>query len=58
MDLERAQRIVQKMAKERYSNLSDVLAEFQRYQKDGEVSHFWPDESMACRRLIETEGED
>jgi hypothetical protein len=53
MEIERATHIVNKMANERYKPVGDVLAEFLKYQKDGECTHFWPDENTACRVLIE-----
>ena len=52
-DINEANRIVGKMAKERYNTLGDVLTEFLKYQKDGECQHFWPDENTACLMLIE-----
>lgn len=55
-DLNEANRIVGKMAKERYRSSDEVLAEFLRYQKDGECTHFWPDENTACRMLLQLEG--
>ena len=53
MELARATHIVSKMAKERFNTAGDVLAEFLKYQKNGECTHFWPDENTACRMLIE-----
>lgn len=53
MDLDRATHIVNKMVKERYSTVDKVLAEFLKYQRDGECVHFWPDENTACQMLIE-----
>ena len=53
MELDRATHIVNKMAKERYATHGSVLAEFLRYQKDGECSHFWPDENTACMVLLQ-----
>ena len=52
-DINEANRIVGKMAKERYNTLGDVLTEFLKYQKNGECTHFWPDENTACLMLIE-----
>lgn len=52
MELDRATHIVNKMAKERYVSPGSVLAEYIRYQKDGECSHFWPDENTACKIFI------
>lgn len=52
MELDRATHIVNKMAKERYRPIGDVLAEFLKHQKDGECVHFWPDENTACKVLI------
>ena len=52
-DIDHALRIVAKMAKERYNTAGDVLAEFLRYQKNGECTHMWPDENTACMMLIE-----
>ena len=40
MELDRATRIVNKMAKERYNTAGDVLTEFLKYQKNGECTHF------------------
>ena len=51
-DINEANRIVGKMAKERYKPIGDVLAEFIKHQKEGECTHFWPDENTACRMLI------
>lgn len=53
MNIDRARHIVNKMAKERYKPMGDVLIEFLKYQKNGECQHFWPDENTACRLLIE-----
>lgn len=53
MDIERANRIVGKMAKERYCSNDVVLAEFLKYEKNGECQHFWPDENTACLMLLE-----
>jgi len=52
MDLDRASHIVNKMAKERYRSSDEVLAEFIKYEKNGECQHFWPDENTACLMLI------
>lgn len=52
MELDRATHIVNKMAKERYASHGSVLAEFLKYQKNGECSHFWPDENTACMILL------
>ncbi len=52
MELDRATRIVNKMAKERYASIGTVLAEYIRYAKNGECTHFWPDENTACMLLI------
>lgn len=49
----RALEIVNKMAKERYKPVGEVLAEFLKYQKNGECTHFWPDENTACQMLLE-----
>ena len=54
-DINEANRIVGKMAKERYRSSDEVLAEFLRYQKNGECTHFWPDENTACRMLLRLE---
>lgn len=54
-DINEANRIVGKMAKERYRSSDEVLAEFLRYQKNGECTHFWPDENTACRMLLQLE---
>ena len=54
-DINEANRIVGKMAKERYRSSDDVLAEFMRYQKEGQCQHFWPDENTACRMLLQLE---
>ena len=51
-DINEANRIVGKMAKERYRSSDEVLNEFMRYQKDGECQHFWPDENTACKMLL------
>lgn len=52
-DINHALSIVNKMAKERYKPMGDVLAEFLKYNKDGDCQHFWPDENTACMMLIE-----
>lgn len=52
-DLNHAHRIVAKMAKERYATPGSVLAEFIKYEKNGECKHFWPDENTACIMLLE-----
>jgi len=51
-DIEHAERIVNKMVKERYSTVEKVLAEFLKYQINGECAHFWPDENTSCQMLI------
>lgn len=51
-DTNHALRIVNKMAKERYTSSGSVLAEFIRYAKNGECSHMWPDENSACMMLV------
>lgn len=53
MELDRATHIVNKMAKERYASIGSVLAEYIKYAKNGECSHFWPDENTACKLFIE-----
>ncbi len=53
MELDRATQIVNKMVKERYSTVDKVLAEFLKWQKDGECQHFWPDENTACMMLLD-----
>jgi hypothetical protein len=53
MDIARATNIVNKMAKERYATPGVVLEEFIKYQKNGECTHFWPDENTACMMLLE-----
>jgi len=53
MTIDRAMHLVNKMAKERYGNIDEVLVEYQKYQVDGECKHFWPDENTACKMLIE-----
>jgi hypothetical protein len=53
MELDRATQIINKMVKERHGTFGGVLAEYIRYAKDGECTHFWPDENTACRILIE-----
>ncbi len=53
LDLTRALEIVNKMARERYSTVDKVLAEYSKYQVDGECQHFWPDENTACKMLLE-----
>jgi hypothetical protein len=53
MDIDRAMHIVNKMAKERYKTVGDVLNEFLKYAKDNECQHFWPDENTACLMLVE-----
>lgn len=52
MELDRATHILNKMAKERYVSIGSVLAEYIRYAKDGECTHFWPDENTACKLMI------
>jgi uncharacterized protein YdaU (DUF1376 family) len=39
-DINEANRIVNKMVKERYSTVDKVLAEFLKHQRDGECVHF------------------
>jgi hypothetical protein len=51
-DIDHALRIVQKMAKERNNTVGDVLAEFLKYENNGECKHFWPDENTACLMLL------
>jgi len=57
MDITRAERIVKEMAKQRCKTVDAVLAEFNKYQKNGKCNHFWPDENAACARLIEQQTE-
>jgi hypothetical protein len=52
-DINRANEIVNKMAKERYTTPGAVLEEFIKYQKNGECTHLWPDENTACMMLLE-----
>ena len=54
-DINEANRIVGNMAKERGHSSDEVLAEFLRYQKEGECQHIWPDENTACRMLLQLE---
>ena len=51
MTLEKAQTVVNQMAKKRFITVEDVIDEYSRYQKDGEVRHFWPIENTACRLI-------
>lgn len=51
MTLEKAQTVVNQMAKQRFITVEDVIDEYSRYQKDGEVRHFWPIENTACRLI-------
>ena len=53
LDLTRALEIVNKMARERYSTVDKVLAEYTKYQVEDECQHFWPDENTACKMLLE-----
>ena len=52
-DINEANHIVGKMAKERNKTIGDILSEFLKWGKNGECQHFWPDENTACRMLIE-----
>lgn len=52
-DIDHATRIVNKMAKERYSTVDKVLTEFVKYEQNGECQHFWPDENTACKMLLD-----
>jgi hypothetical protein len=52
MDLTRAQEILAKMAKDRCTTVSKVLAEFLKWEKNGECQHFWPDENTACKLML------
>ena len=52
MTMDRAHTILIKMAKERYTSIFAVLAEFNQYQVDGECKHFWADENTACNTLL------
>jgi hypothetical protein len=52
MELDRATNIINKMVKERHGTIGSVLAEYLRYQKNGECTHFWPDENTACQMFI------
>ena len=51
MTLEKAQTVVNQMAKKRFTTVEDVIDEYSRYQKDGEVRHFWLIENTACRLI-------
>jgi len=48
----RAIQILSKMARERYTSSDKVLAEFTKYEKNGECQHFWPDENTACQLIL------
>lgn len=52
IDINDANRIVGKMAKERYCSSDAVIAEFIKYEENGECKHFWPDENTACLMLL------
>ena len=52
-DTDHALRIVNKMAKERFVSIGAVLTQFLRHAKNGECTHFWPDENTACMMLID-----
>ena len=52
MTLEKAQKVITKMAKDRYTTIDRVIDEYNRHQRDGECQHFWPDENTACRLII------
>lgn len=52
MTLEKAQTVVNKMAKDRYTTVEKVIDEYNRHQKNGEAQHFWPIENTACRLII------
>jgi hypothetical protein len=52
MNNQRAESIVEGMAKLRGVSMLEVLKEWRKYQVDGEASHFWPDENTACRTLL------
>lgn len=51
MTLEKAQKVITKMAKDRYTTIDRVIDEYNRHQRDGECQHFWPDENTACRLI-------
>ena len=53
MDLERAKQIIIDMAKVRAVSPQDVLNEYKKYQVNGKVKHFWPDQNEACRIATE-----
>jgi hypothetical protein len=51
MDMTRAQQVLDKMCRDRYTTQDKVLAEYAKYQKNGECTHFWPDENTACKMM-------
>lgn len=48
-----AQQIIQHMARERNVTTSEVIQEYLKYQVNGQVKHFWPDENEACQVILE-----
>jgi len=53
METSYANHILQYMARERNVTIAEVLEEFKKYQVNGRVQHFWPDENEACATLLE-----
>jgi len=45
--------ILQRMARERNCTVYQVIQEYLKYQLNGQVKHFWPDQNEACRSYLE-----
>ena len=57
MKMQRAESIVENMAKLRGRAILEVLTEWRKYQVNGDCQHFWPDENTACRVVLKEEEE-
>jgi hypothetical protein len=52
MIVEEAKMIVKKMALVRNKTVKEIMAEYAKYNVDGKVVHYWPDENTACKTLM------
>ncbi len=57
MDQARMNRILNKMARERYCSVEKVIEEFLKYQIGGEVNHFCPEDNTACMEYLKINNE-
>lgn len=48
-----ANEILQRMARESNTTVKEIIQEYLKYQVNGQVKHFWPDQNEACRFVLE-----